>query len=195
MISYIKGKILEKCATHVVIENNNIGFQVWITLNGYENMGNPGDDALIHTYLHVREDALQLFGFVDRNERVLFLHLISVSGIGPKLALGILSGLSPSEFRQAVLSQNLELLCTAPGVGKKTGQRLILELKDKLGDEFSEEEKIQGAVKSGAEEAVQALESLGFREAEAQKRVAAISREEPGLTIEEVVRKALKQMR
>jgi len=189
MIAHIRGKLVLKAPTHVVIENQGIGFHVLIPFSSYTGLGEIGSDTQLLTHLHVREDALQLFGFVTPEERDLFLLLISVSGVGPKLGQGILSGISVENFKQAVQHQDQAALSRTPGVGKKTAERLILELKDKIGD-------IQLAgpavpTQTGAEEAILALISLGYKRAQVQVVVQKIFKENPSLSVEEVIKQAL----
>jgi Holliday junction DNA helicase RuvA len=193
MIASIRGKLIEKTPTHCVIDVNGIGFLLHISLSSYEKLGESGETAAVYTYLHTREDALQLYGFAGLEERALFQHLISVSGIGPKLALGILSGLEAEVFREAVSSGNVEALTRAPGVGRKTAERLILELREKLGP-VSPPRPADDDASSEVESTVQALISLGFKKPRVREVVEKMVNTTPGLTIEEMIRLALREL-
>ena len=190
MLSHISGRLVAKSPTHVVLENQGVGFHILIPLSSYNGLGDVGNQTKLLTHLHVREDALQLFGFLTSDEKDLFLLLISVSGVGPKLAQGILSGISVNDFKRAVLNQDQAALYRTPGVGKKTAERLILELKDKIGDIGME-----GAapIQTGTEEAILALMSLGYKRPQAQDVVQKIRKQDASLSVEEVIKKALQR--
>ncbi len=175
MISFITGTLLEKSPTNVIIEKNGIGIEILIPLSTYESLGAPGQDTTLVTYLYVKEDALILFGFTTKEERELFLHLLSVSGIGPKLALGILSGIKIADFYGYIARGDEVSLVRIKGLGKKTVQRIILDLKDiankkiKL-ETFSVETPVS-AEKHLVDEALLALLSLGYSRTEAEKAI------------------------
>ena len=133
MIAYLQGTIVQKNPTDLVIDVNGVGYAVNIPLSTFEKLEHSTGTVKIFTYLHVREDIMQLYGFATEAEREIFRLLISVSGIGPKMAQGILSGLSINEFKQAILDGNIPALTSISGVGKKTAERLVIELRDKLG--------------------------------------------------------------
>lgn len=195
MIDQIKGKLITKKPTYIVVEMHGIGFKISIPLSSYQLIGNTGEEVHVLTYLHVREDNLQLFGFATEDERQLFQLLISVSGIGPKVAQGILSGISTSDFKRAIIHQDLTMLTLAPGVGKKTGERLILELREKISDEALQEETVSSShMTSIGEEAILALVSLGYKRLQAQKAVQRVFQEHHDLNIEETLRLALQKM-
>ena len=160
MIASIRGKILEKQPTRVVIEVGGLGLDVHVPLPTGRELGNPGDEAFLHTVLVVREDALTLFGFHSTDSRELFLKLTSVSGIGPKIALNALSGPSIQELVAALTKEDLAALTRLPGIGKKTAQRMVVDLKDGLVG-FSQGEDIPEEDRSIAD-AVGALVSLGY---------------------------------
>ena len=171
MLSQIKGKLLEKSPTRVVVDVGGIGFEIHVPVSTFEKLPELGEQVLLLTHLHVREDILQLFGFWAEKDRRLFQLLISISGVGPRMGLGILSSVSVEEFSGAVANNNFSILTKIPGVGKKTAQRLVIELKDKLsgGIELPSE---QVSIKDDIiEQAVLAMVSLGYRPAEAQKAV------------------------
>ncbi len=170
MIGYITGKITLIAGDHCFVEAYGIGYRVFMSGAGISRL-ERGREAKLFTYTNVREDAILLFGFCDYEEYELFIKLITVSGVGPKVALGILSATAPDTFRLAILNQDLKILTKLPGVGKKTAERLLLELRDKLG--FSPGETIAAAkladipAANGArEEAVQALLALGYDSSE-----------------------------
>ncbi len=197
MISFIRGKLVEKLPTQVVVDCNDIGMEVLIPLSTYEVLGNIGEEIVLITYLHVREDALTLFGFATPDERQLFRELLSVSGIGPKLALGILSGSKVMEIYQYIADGEELALTRIPGIGKKTAQRLILDLKEKA---VARLKKMPGvsllSVKVAPDlldEAVLALVTLGYARNEAQKVILkAVEKVGQTSSVEELVRIALK---
>jgi holliday junction DNA helicase RuvA len=195
MLSYLKGVLSEKKPTELVIDINGIGFSVFIPVSSFDRVGEVGSEVKILTYLHVREDALILFGFATPQERELFEMLISVSGIGPRTAIGILSSISVEEFRNYIVNRNHPALTTINGIGKKTAERLVLELFDKIS-------KSKITVQTGLPvesnyeiktHAVQALCSLGFSRSIAEKSVtSAILDTKDSVSVEELIKKALK---
>ncbi len=197
MISYLEGTLVHKHPTHVILDVGGVGYMLHISLSTYDQVGDVGARTQILTYLHVREDALELFGFMTEEERTLFLTLISVSGIGPKLAQGILSGVTPAEFQSAIVEENVRSLTALRGIGRKTAQRLIVELKDRFEKAvFPEGAPGHAEISremSAVQEAFLALLSLGFKEAEAQRAIDKIIREEGReLSTEEMVKKTLR---
>lgn len=198
MISYLEGKLVHKSPTYVIVDVGGVGYAVQIPLSSYDKVGAIGGSVKILTYLHVREDVLQLFGFMTEEERELFEMLISVTGVGPKLARGILSGVSAKEFRKAVAEEDLRALIAIPGVGRRTAQRLILELKERLGKiTFAPGEPLPPTAPAlemtPMREAFLALIALGFKEAEAQRAVSKVIGEGgPDLPAEEIVKRALR---
>jgi len=198
MISYLQGVIAEKQPTRAVIDIQGVGYDVAIPVSSYERMGNVGEIVKLFTYLHVREDALLLFGFATQEEREMFLLLISVSGIGPKSGLGILSSISIPEFKQAILGENLDLITSVPGVGKKTAQRLVIELKEKVAKMGSSGGvSVVGKVAATSEvadEAMMALISLGYNKQVAEKAIAKALRENPDkpYTLHDLIKAALR---
>jgi Holliday junction DNA helicase RuvA len=193
MIASISGKLIRKSPTWILVESGGIGFHISIPVSSYDALGETGRDIRVLTHLHVREDALQLFGFATEAERRLFLMLISVSGIGPKLGQGILSGISVDDFEKAVRSQDIASLVKVPGIGKKTAERLVLELKEKIGEVKSAAEQAMPSYKTPMEEeAILALVSLGYRRAQAQEAVQKILRQDRSLSLEETLRRALR---
>ena len=136
MIAYLSGKLAQKAPTHLVVDVGGVGYFVHIPLSSYDRVGDVGGTVHILTYLHLREDGAELFGFATEEERELFVTLISVSGVGPRLAQAVLSSMSPDEFRRAVTRNDLRRLTAVPGIGRKTAQRLVLELREKFGEEY-----------------------------------------------------------
>lgn len=195
MISFIKGTLVEKTPARIVLEAGGIGYEVLIPLSSYDRLGPVGSQASVYTHFHVREDAHDLFGFATLKERWLFKMLLTISGIGPRSALTILSGTSVDDFCEAIVKEETSFLTAISGVGKKTAQRLIVELKSKISEEDVQLVGASGRVgsKDAVSEAVQALVSLGFPGHVARKtveRCAADSDKE--LCVEELVRSALK---
>jgi len=195
MIAELSGKLIRRSPAEAVIDVGGVGYHVFIPLSTFRALGEPGTDVHVFTHTHVREDTLDLFGFVTVGERTIFRALISVSGVGPKLGLAVLSGLSPEVFHRAVIDEDLALLTSISGVGKKTAQRLVVELKEKLsgldvssvGGEAAGEEAQTG-------DAVLALVSLGMKRASAREAVVKV-REAAGedLPVEEIIRRALRK--
>lgn len=179
MIGYIKGTIAEITPDRLVLENGGIGYEIFVPSSILDSGVRQGQELKVYTYLHVREDALQLFGFQSRDELQVYRLLLGISGIGPKAAIGILSAMSVDTLRFAVLSDDAAAIAKAPGIGKKTAQKLILELKDKFSLEEAFEKKLAANQQSAAEqinedaasEAVQALVALGYSGTEALQAV------------------------
>ena len=190
MIDYIKGDIAELTPASVTLENHGIGYLLHISLNTYSAL-NGQKDAKLYVYEAIREDAHLLFGFFEKHERELFLLLISVSGIGAGTARMILSAMAPRELESVIASGNADILKTVKGIGLKTAQRVIVDLKDKI--KLSEAvEQISLINTQYAEESVAALVMLGFPQAASQKAVAKILKDKPDSTIEEILKIALK---
>ena len=182
MISYIKGELTEIMEDAIVVENNGIGFNIRVPATVISEFCVTGEQVKVYTYLQIREDAHSLYGFLTRDDLEIFKMLINVNGIGPKGALAILSTISPDDLRFAVLSDDVKLISSAPGIGAKTAQKLIIELKDriKLSDAFEQalahqESSIGMSVDfSARNEAVEALVALGYARSEAFKAVRAV---------------------
>ena len=202
MYSYIKGELSEIVAeNHIVVENGGIGYNIYIPGQVLSLLPGVGEEVNIYTYLCVREDAFILYGFLTRDDLNVFKLLIGVSGIGPKGALAILSVMSTDDLRFAVLSDDAKAIAKAPGVGNKTAQRLIIELKDKLSLEDAFEQKLShtqeavsgNGLKGIRNEAVEALVSLGYSSTEALKVLRDIEITEDS-SVEDILKLALKQM-
>ncbi len=160
MIAYLSGKLLEKQATAVILDVGGVGYEVTIPLSTFYELGEVGDAVELRIYTHVREDALQLFGFRTLRERELYLKLISVNGIGAKSGITMLSGMSADEIVTAIRTDNLARLTSIPGVGKKTAERLVIELRDKL-DEFTTQ--VHTGIHRGGRQTIRTSGRRGFR--------------------------------
>lgn len=189
MYYYIEGTVAHKGTDFAVIHAGGIGYKISVSAPAL-NQISVGETKKMFTYLNVREDAMELYGFLSEEELNLFKLLISVSGIGPKVGLGILSSISPSDFALAVVTENVKAITKAPGVGPKVAQRVILELKDKMKKaEISEMSQDYGAFTDSSDEAISALMVLGYSQPEAKN---VLSKVESGLSVEETVKQALK---
>ena len=200
MYAYIKGELAEINTDHIVIEAGGIGYQVFISLQTFDYLPSVGENLKIYTYLYLREDAMILYGFLTKDDLELFKLLISVSGIGPKGGLAILSTLEADDLRFAIVSGDAQAISKAPGVGGKTAQRVILELKDKLSLEDAFEAKTEHVQKNVAaaggsvkNDAVMALTALGYSSTESLKAVSAVEITED-MDVEEVLKAALKHL-
>ncbi len=201
MISYVRGELVAIEEEKVILDVNGIGYGVFMPGQAMGMLPPIGEEIRLHTYLNVREDAMQLFGFLTRDDLQVFKLLIGVSGIGPKGALNILSQLTPDELRYAVMINDPKVIATAPGIGKKTAEKLIIELKDKLSIEdilnhsVSQESSIKtnNYMNEVQTEAIQALVALGYGNAEAMKAVKKITITEE-MTVEDVLKLGLKNI-
>lgn len=201
MISYIRGELAALEDDKIIVDVGGVGYGIYMSAQTMSLLPRPGSQVKIHTYMNVKEDCMQLFGFLTRDDLQVFKLVIGVNGIGPKGGLSILSQLTPDDLRFAVVSNDVKAISAAPGIGKKTAEKLILELKDKLSIEdvlekgFSDENNSQ--VQSGNSEiqqdTVQALISLGYGSTEALKAVKQVEITE-GMNTESVLRQALKHM-
>ncbi len=195
MFDYIHGNLVKKTATEAVIDIQGIGYLLKISLSTSEQLPDIGQEITVKTYLHVREDAFQLFGFISEEERRVYTSLLSTSGIGPKLALTILSGLSPERVVAAVQNRDESALNAISGVGKKTAQRLIIELKDKFKD-ITSLEIVDGLSKESLSsienETLMALISLGYSRIQADKAIRKLSGNDKIISVEELIKQALK---
>lgn len=196
MIGQLSGRLLDKSPTRVLLDVSGVGYEVSIPLSTFERLGAAGDNATLLTHLHVREDILQLYGFASHHEKQLFQLLLNVNGVGPKLAQGILSGCSVEMFCNYVKQGATAALTKIPGIGKKTAERLVLELRDRIAHwDIAKDES--GAVSGPAalsEEALLALISLGYPRAEAEKAIRQALAENADLALEELIKRALRNM-
>lgn len=202
MIAYIKGTVAEVLEDRVILEAGNMGYNIFMPMGAVEHLLHKGQEVKIHTYLNVKEEALQLFGFLTRDDLNTFKLLLGVNGIGPKAALGILSGLTADELRFAVLADDVKTISRAPGIGKKTAQKLILELKDKFNIQEALEMKAEHTQTVCGEEtdltdvkkeAVEALTALGYSGADALRAVKKVELT-PDMSVETLLKQALKNM-
>ena len=197
MIAYLHGQLAEATPTHIIIDCHGVGYAVFIPLSSYDKLPPQGNEVKLLTYHHVvsQDGTQQLFGFATPEEREMFLLLISISGIGPKLAINILSSTSISALRNAIASGDTATLSTLRGIGKKTAERLIVELKDKVGGAgtFATKGRAATPEEQKLSDAVLALVSLGYKQIDAHRIVLAVAdKAGPKATVEELVRAALK---
>ncbi len=196
MIDYIKGSIAELNPAYAVIDNHGIGYMLNISLSTYDSLTRSSDgQALLYVYEAIREDAHLLYGFATKREREAFLLLISVSGVGPNIARMVLSSMTVDEFSQAIAGNNVALFKTVKGVGGKTAQRIIVDLKDKI--KPSGDTLLQQAGNPASEsfdEALAALVMLGFSQQASQKALKALFSSNPALSVENAIKQALKMM-
>lgn len=200
MIDYIKGSIAELTPTYAVIETNGIGYGIHIALITYSALG-KSTEAKLYVHEVIREDAHLLFGFMNKGERALFLLLISVSGIGANTARMILSSYTAGEIRQIIATGNAKLLSSIKGIGSKTAQRIIVELKDKILKVEMDDEtqstllnEVDASTEGTREEAIAALTMLGFASAPSTKVVNQLLKEDPQIPVEQVIKRALKML-
>lgn len=202
MYSYIKGILTDMDEDLVVVEAGGIGYNIYTTGQTFDYLPSIGEEVKLYTYLNVREDAMMLYGFLTKDDLRVFKLLIGVSGIGPKGALAVLSVMTTDDLRFAVLGEDAKAIAKAPGIGAKTAQRLILELKDKFSLEDAFEQKLENAttgdknadgVKSAKNEAVQALVALGYSSSEALKAIGDVEIT-TDTEVEDILKAALKNM-
>jgi holliday junction DNA helicase RuvA len=199
MITFLDGKLVGALPTQAIVDVGGVGYEVFIPLSSYDKLPAVGQPIRILTHLVVREDAHVLYGFMSVAERDLFRLLVNnVSGIGPKLALAVLSGMSVINFKSAVVNSDVAALAKISGLGKKTAERIVLELKDKLGVAAAWEAATAAHAptpeQEQANEAVLALIALGYKQVEAHRAVRELQQKEPGKSAEELVKLALKKM-
>lgn len=200
MISFIRGKATDMTESSLILESGNIGYEIFMTGNVLSNI-RMGEELKVHTYFHVREDVMRLYGFLSRDDLDMFKLLLGVNGVGPKAALGVLSGITADQLRFAILSDDVKTLSKAPGIGRKTAQKMILELKDKLKLEDAFERKlaheqesagVTGAdLKDARQEAVEALSALGYSSTDALRAVRMVT-DVPEDDVEAILKAALK---
>lgn len=198
MISTLSGKITQKDANNVVVEVGGVGFEMMVPLSTYQSLPEPGADVRLFTYLHVREDILKLYGFSSDEERQIFKLLISISGVGPSTGMSILSGMTVRELKRAITYEDQRSLSAVPGIGKKTAQRLIVELKEKINtmavpidlNRLEPADQDLGMFN----DAMGALTSLGIKPQAARTAIDKVIKEEgrEKLTVQELIRKAIK---
>jgi holliday junction DNA helicase RuvA len=203
MIAHLSGTLLSKQATSVILDVAGVGYEVTIPLSTFYELDDPGSSIQLRIYTHVREDALQLYGFKTARERELFLRLISVSGIGPKLGITLLSGMSADEMITSIRNNNLAKLTLIPGVGRKTAERLVMELRDKVASLSAGVDEDLGARSDAAAvptedsmraDALSALLNLGYQRNAAEKAVTASLGEDGEVSVESILRSSLRKL-
>lgn len=198
MIAFLSGKLLEKHANTVIVDVGGVGYEVSIPLSTFYELGEVGANVSLRIYTHVREDAIQLFGFKTNRERDLYLRLISVQGIGAKSGITMLSGMSADEIILAIRTDDLVRLTTIPGVGRKTAERLVIELRDKVGELSADgSTALDGAPRTALpadavfEDALSALTNLGYQRAAAEKALQKAAQEGTEISVQRLLRRAL----
>jgi holliday junction DNA helicase RuvA len=200
LIAQLSGKLIYKQPNTIIIDVQGVGYEVNIPLTTFYVLGEIGSEVSLKIHTNVREDALQLFGFAILRDKELFLKLLSVSGIGPKLAITMLSGLASAELITAITKNDLGRLTAIPGVGKKTAERVVVELRDKLSKIVFEEGELTAAIETAVsdaaikEDTVSALVALGYAKPLAERAVAAALSEEGEMTIQAVLKRSLKRL-
>jgi holliday junction DNA helicase RuvA len=193
MITQIRGKLVEKNPTDVVVDCNGVGYLLHISLNTFTAL--PSDENVtLYSHLVVREDAHILYGFITKTEREVFKLLISVSGVGPSIARTMLSSMTSEEIQQAIASENVHVIQAVKGIGAKTAQRVIVDLKDKIMKTFDMDEVSVHANNTNKDEALSALDVLGFQRKQSEKIVNTIVKEHPEASIEKIIKLALKNL-
>jgi len=193
MIHFLRGKLVEKSPTQIVIDCNGIGYEVNISLHTYERL--PNDEHLkIYTYFLVREDAQVLYGFMEKSEREVFIKLLSVSGIGASTARMMFSSLTPQEVVQAIADADVDTIKSVKGIGLKTAQRVIVDLKDKVNKLDNSHEVLSLKNNTNKDEALSALVTLGYSKKQAELSVAKILKNNPESSIEDIIKLALKNL-
>jgi Holliday junction DNA helicase RuvA len=201
MIAFLRGKLLEKHPNQIIVDTAGVGYDVVIPISTFSALPDSGAEVALRIYTHVREDALTLFGFGTPEEKALFEKLISVNGIGPKLAITVLSGLATQVLIDAIRGGQVDQLVRIPGVGKKTAERMVLELKDKLeglgggGAPPAVSSRTEPALSASEQDVLSALLNLGCQRAAAEAAVRKAKAAEPGLAFEPLFRKALELVR
>ncbi|WP_431166733.1 Holliday junction branch migration protein RuvA [Tenacibaculum halocynthiae] len=193
MITQIRGRLVEKNPTYVVVDCNGVGYLLHISLNTFSLLP-ENENIVLYTHLSIREDAHTLFGFINKTEREIFRLLVSVSGVGPSIARTMLSSMTSEEIQQAIASEDVKLIQSVKGIGVKTAQRVIVDLKDKILKTFDLDEVSLKQNNTNKEEALSALEVLGFARKQADKVVNNILKVTPEATVEELIKQALKNL-
>jgi len=197
MIAFLRGRVLDKFPNRIILDVSGVGYEVHVPLSTYYEIGEAGSTLSLHVHTHVREDTLQLFGFLTPLEQLLFQRLIGISGIGPKLAVAVLSGIDSRELVVAVQRADVARLTRIPGVGKKTAERMVLELKDRLKD-VAPAPEAEGAQPSTGDrlrnDLISALENLGYHRPLAERAVDATRTSDDGATFEDALRGALREL-
>ncbi len=198
MISYLEGKLHEKKPDHVVVLAGGVGYKVSIPVSTYYELPNQGEGVALQIHTHVREDTLALYGFFSGKEQLLFHRLIGVAGVGPSLALKVMSGLEPQTLIDSIRRGDRRRLYAIPGVGKKTAERLILELRDKMPEVAAYDNGVaredMDLASSLGEDLISALVNLGFPRPQSEKAALAVARDEPELSFEDALKRVLREL-
>jgi holliday junction DNA helicase RuvA len=197
MIAFLRGRVLDKQPNRLIVDVQGVGYAVHVPLSTFYEAGDPGADITLRVHTHVREDALQLYGFLTVLEQQVFERLIGISGIGPRLAISVLSGIDPRELVGAVHRGDVARLTTIPGVGKKTAERIVLELKDRLKqlDSGRAADAMTGAPGDRLrEDLISALVNLGYHRPQAEKSVASALSSDPQLAFDQALRRVLQDL-
>jgi holliday junction DNA helicase RuvA len=197
MISLLRGRVFDKQPNRVTVDVQGVGYDVYVPLSTFYELGDEGTETALRIYTHVREDALQLYGFLTDLERQLFERLISISGIGPKLAIAVLSGMDPRDLVAAVQRADVPRLTGIPGVGKKTAERIVLELRDRLSQlvvQAPEHAPVQSTADRLRADLTSALQNLGYHRPHAEKAVEIVVASAPDLTFEHALKAALREL-
>jgi Holliday junction DNA helicase RuvA len=197
MIAFLRGRVLDKHPNRIVIDVNGVGYELYVPLSTYYDVGEAGTEIALRVHTHVRDDALQLYGFLTTLEQQLFERLIAISGIGPKLAVAVLSGIDSRELVSSIQRADVARLTRIPGIGKKTAERMVLELKDRLAEvvqpvDANGSERSQ--VDHGRDDLVSALENLGYHRPLAEKAVDAVRARDGGASFEDALKGALREL-
>ena len=193
MITQIRGRLVEKNPTYVVVDCSGVGYLLHVSLQTFSSLPNE-ENIRLYTHLSIREDAHTLYGFITKTEREVFKLLISVSGVGPSIARTMLSSMNSEEVQNAIASENVALIQSVKGIGAKTAQRVIVDLKDKILKTFDIDEVSLSSNNTNKEEALSALEVLGFNRRQSEKVITAILKDTPNETVELLIKKALKNL-
>ena len=191
MIAHLRGKLLAKHPNQAIVETGGVGYDVTISVPTFSDLPAIGDEVTLHIHTHVREDLIALYGFRRPSEKRLFEKLITVSGIGPKLAITILSGMAADEMVSAIRGNDVARLTRIPGIGKKTAERMVLELRDKLPSEGAAESPAMPAVSAVEEDVLSALMNLGYQRAAAERALASVEKNGKGSSFEIIFRQTL----
>ncbi len=192
MFDFIIGDIVNIQEDYVVIQNGGIGYRIYTSVNSMVNIEVGKKEQMLYTQLHVREDGLFIYGFVTEDEMNMFNLLLRVSKIGPKIALGILSTLEPNQIRFAIKNKDYNTLCKAPGVGKKTAERMVVELKDRIDNVELEDVELVKPIPNGYDEAVEGLMTLGYSKFEVERAIRKMDID--NMRVEDIIREGLKQL-
>ncbi len=194
MIGYLTGKIISKRPTQLLLDVNGVGYLLLISINTFDKIPEIGETISLYTYLSVKEDSLTLFGFFTLPEKEMFEILISVNGIGPKLAQSILSGITVNEFKDAIATGNISRLVAIPGIGRKTAERMTIELRDKVERVSESESTMDSKIYSLKDDAITALIGLGYNQKTADKITRDILENNPSISLEDLIKEALKNL-